>query len=448
MATPTSMTLVPISKTTPPVKVIGDVSSTRPATTTRASPFGTPSPPLLSLERLSAQSCDDPKGCRSLWDIIRSCAITILLCTWVSVHPNIPSPQERWPRVTVRRIGLMLAALFVPEIMIAWALKQRQFAFALAEEHKDGWTKTHGFFAIMGGFMEYEGNRPVRVLLPEQLKSYSLTGNGDFPRIAKEEIDDRSKSDIIAKTLVILHTGWFVTQCIARGVQHLPITELELVTVAFAALNFVMYLLWLDKPLNVQRGVRVYKKRNTEQAIDDGDVECTCSVGFWGALRESLSKLPAAIVRGPLTTEAISAHSPWALRILLWPILKPFTILLGSDERYQDLKRVNTFYPNDWYAGGEFFAVLIVIVVASIFGGIHCIGWSFTFPSITERTLWRVASVSITVIPILLPPFISIFTGSGADHWYDRPILMIVIILLVAYFPVILHPTMQWFRNI
>ncbi|KAI9435211.1 hypothetical protein F5148DRAFT_1304897, partial [Russula earlei] len=154
---------------------------------------------------------------RSLRDIIWSCAVTILLCIWVSVHPNIPSPDEKWPRVTVRRIGLMLAALFAPEIMIGWALRQRQTAAILAEMNKltiadEGWTITHGHFAIMGGFMEYEGNRPVRVLLPGQLESYSLTGNGDFPRIAKEEIEDKSKGDIISKALVILQTGWFVTQ--------------------------------------------------------------------------------------------------------------------------------------------------------------------------------------------------------------------------------------------
>ncbi|KAI9451247.1 hypothetical protein F5148DRAFT_986638, partial [Russula earlei] len=378
-------------------------------------------------------SCDDPKGCRSLWDIIRSCAITILLCTWVSVHPNIPSPHERWPRVTVRRIGLMLAALFVPEIVIAWALKQRKFALTLAEKHKeDGWTTTHGFFAIMGGFMEYEGNRPVRVLFPEELKSYSLTGNGDFPRIAKEEIDDKSKGDVISKTLVVLQTGWFVVQCIARGVQHLPVTELELVTVAFAVLNLAMYLLWLDKPLNVQRGVRVYKKRNTEEAIDDGDVECTCSVGSLGALRESLLEIPAAVVRGPLSTHARLHDHPWALRILLWPIITPFTILSGSDDRRQDLSRVSTFYPDDWdpVGMGSFAPIFFVLVVGSTFGGIHCIGWSSTFSSITERTLWRAASVSITVVPLLLPLFMFI---RDPDHWYDLPVAITVLILIGAY---------------
>jgi len=122
-----------------------------------------------------------------------------------------------------------------------------------------GWTITHGFFAIMGGFMEYDGNQSARVLLPAQLQSYSLTGNGDFPKISKAEIQDKSKGDAISKAVVILQTGWFVTHCIARIVQRLPITELELVTIAVATLNFVTYLLWWHKPLNVQRAVRVYK---------------------------------------------------------------------------------------------------------------------------------------------------------------------------------------------
>jgi len=100
-----------------------------------------------------------------------------------------------------------------------------------------GWTTTHGFFAIMGGFMEYEGKRPVGVLLPNELHPYFLTGNGDFPRISKK---DKSKGDVISKGVVILQTGWFVAQGIARAGQDLPITELELVTVAFAALSLVM----------------------------------------------------------------------------------------------------------------------------------------------------------------------------------------------------------------
>ncbi|KAI9457145.1 hypothetical protein F5148DRAFT_984224 [Russula earlei] len=387
---------------------------------TRASPVPQSSPPHLSLDqfRARASSCDDPRGCRSLWDIIWSCAVTIQLCVWVSVHPNIPSPYESRARVAVRRVGLMLAALFVPEAMIAWALRQRFAAVELAKNHKGkGWTTTHGFFAIMGGFMEYEGNRPIRVLLPEELNLYSLTGNGDFPRIAKEEIEDKSKGDAISKILVILQTGWFVVQCIARGVQGLPVTQLELITVAFATLNFVMYILWWDKPLNVQRGVRVYKKRDTDEPIDDGDMEATSLGGFRDALGDALSDLGAAIVRGPLTEEPEEPEmATWLIRVLLWPFTKPLVILVG--EREEHTMRAGTFYPHDWATTRLAFAWVAMVGITLTFGGIHCIGWPFSFPSSAEQTLWRVASVTITAVPILLSesPLLKRLEDSGYEN--------------------------------
>jgi hypothetical protein len=52
------------------------------------------------------------------------------------VHPNIPSPDERWPRIAFRRVGLMLGALIVPEAIIAWAFRQRMAAAELADKYK------------------------------------------------------------------------------------------------------------------------------------------------------------------------------------------------------------------------------------------------------------------------------------------------------------------------
>ncbi|KAI9507078.1 hypothetical protein F5148DRAFT_1208386 [Russula earlei] len=113
-----------------------------------------------------------------------------------------------------------------------------------------------------------------------------------------------------------------------------------------------MYLLWWDKPLNVRCGVRVYEKRPTEQPDEDVDGRVADPVGFWAALGDAVSKkLPAAIVPA--------------------------------------------------------------LATALAFGAIHCTGWSFTFPSSAERTLWRVASVSITAVPALL--IIVAFVGEALD---------------------------------
>ena len=69
---------------------------------------------------------------RSTLGIFWSCLSTILLCTWVAIHPNIPGPKDSKLIVLRRRMALMGYALLTPEIMIFWALKQFRAATYLA----------------------------------------------------------------------------------------------------------------------------------------------------------------------------------------------------------------------------------------------------------------------------------------------------------------------------
>ena len=90
--------------------------------------------------------------------------------------------------------------------------------------------QTHGFFAIMGGFRLFNDSGPVRTLDPDELQSLAQDGDIDFPGITENEIRDKSKGDVLLKGLVVIQTGWFILQCIARGIEGLPLTGLELVT--------------------------------------------------------------------------------------------------------------------------------------------------------------------------------------------------------------------------
>ena len=74
----------------------------------------------------------------------------------------------------------------------------------------------------------------------------------DFPSTTVKEIDDRSKGDALSKGIALLQITWFIVQLIARRVQSLTITELELTTAALAGLNSVMYVFWWNKPLDVR----------------------------------------------------------------------------------------------------------------------------------------------------------------------------------------------------
>jgi hypothetical protein len=61
---------------------------------------------------------------QTLFNIISGCLATVFACTWVSVHPNVPGPnQSKWA-LAWRRLGLMLVAVIVPEAMAGFSARQ------------------------------------------------------------------------------------------------------------------------------------------------------------------------------------------------------------------------------------------------------------------------------------------------------------------------------------
>ena len=69
--------------------------------------------------------------------------------------------------------------------------------------------------------------------------------------------------------------------------------------------------------------------------------------------------------------------------------------------------KIPTFYAKSEY--GAFF--FCIPVVGAVFGGIHCVGWFFNFPSSAEATLWQVSSVVLTVVAFLSPIIIIFLIG-------------------------------------
>src|SRR5271170_5758971 len=131
---------------------------------------------------------------------------------------------------------------------------------------------------IMGGFHYFEGSdkagasyNAVHPLTYENAISMLKSGTISLP--TEKEIQDRSKSDWLAKTIALLQTLWFVTQCIARSIENLPTTELEIVTLAYTAINVGMFIAWWDKPRNVDCPIRVFQKPVEK---DEGSPE-----GWW-----------------------------------------------------------------------------------------------------------------------------------------------------------------------
>ena len=62
--------------------------------------------------------------------------------------------------------------------------------------------------------------------------------------------------------------------------------------------------------------------------------------------------------------------------------------------------QVPTFYAS-YTDDSELTVRRLASIVAILFGGIHCAGWSFPFPSHTELMIWRVSSLIILIVPCI-----------------------------------------------
>jgi hypothetical protein len=157
----------------------------------------------------------------------------------------------------------------------------------------------------------------------------------------------------------------FLLQCAARGSQRLALTELELATAAFALLNVITYAMWWDKPLDVQCPIRVRRTRAREERDVDGGT-------------------------GDSSEAAVNGTRSW-----IWSeVLKPFDSMIGGvgDDTFFVLGERDKDVGKAW--------IFTAILLTMVFGGIHCIGWRFHFPSHAEQLLWRISSVAITAVPL------------------------------------------------
>ena len=97
--------------------------------------------------------------------------------------------------------------------------------------------------------------------------------------------------------------------------------------------------------------------------------------------------------------------------------------------------KLPTFYALESEEIGDEVARLICMsVVGVVFGGIHCIGWFFVFPSSDEAILWRVSSAVLTGIAFLFPilcGFVATLFGDSIGRTDLRQYLTIAVISII-----------------
>ncbi|KAI5793950.1 hypothetical protein FPQ18DRAFT_238479, partial [Pyronema domesticum] len=217
---------------------------------------------------------DTPRE-RGTLTILFSCGAALGLCVWTGVHLNVdPGASGGYKRSTIETVSRFLGksmwaliALFAPDIVLTVALHQflvayeyqravNKFAEKKNAQSGEGPVQMElkmAFFATMGGFcveeMTVDGPRwkSLKVDTLRRLRTMDILH--DYPL---SEIDDKSKASGIAQTIACFQTGWILLQCLARHLEGLHITILELNTSVHVLIAIVMYGVWWNKPFDVE----------------------------------------------------------------------------------------------------------------------------------------------------------------------------------------------------
>ncbi|KAJ7262781.1 hypothetical protein B0H12DRAFT_308132 [Mycena haematopus] len=317
-----------------------------------------PVPHSLNLQ-IPVDSCDDFDNCRKLFILIWRCIVTIAACTWVSVHPNVPPPNQSWWAHFWRRLKMMLSAIIGPEVMVGFAARQYFGARHLSKGAEYGFSNTHAFFFCMGGFVSQAGH-PIATVQQLDNPRFGRKYQEAIRSVHEADIKDKSKGDALTKGLALVQVLWFITQFLVRINQHLVVTELELATLGFAMINIFIWGLWWDKPLRAERQIVIGSSEE----------------------RESIN-------RAPLTA---LAHCVLMISGFM------------GDAKYDPLS--TTSVPSFWSLplddGFSLRVFGITALVGSAFGAIHCAAWNALFPTIIEMWLWRFSSLVILALPPIL----------------------------------------------
>jgi hypothetical protein len=231
----------------------------------------------------------------------------------------------------------------------------------------------HAFHADSGGFfLRTPDFKPIPIDAKQLL--YLIERKYiQLPSLTEQELDDKNKVDVLLRLISVGQIIWFTVTVIARGVQGLFVTGMELTTAAFILCSFGSTYCWWYKGADV--AVPEVLTTTTTMAqilIDGGD---------------------AALAPYHRTPLDFISREEWHFS-LYWThwinILRKMHINFSPQSLPHD-RLENTVW-HDLKARGSMPAF---IVIALAYSGIFLSGWNDFFPTRIEHVLWRVSSLSM-----------------------------------------------------
>ncbi|OQN95376.1 hypothetical protein B0A48_18482, partial [Cryoendolithus antarcticus] len=159
-----------------------------------------------------------------------------------------------------------------------------------------------------------------------------------------DEVAARSKTDMFTKSIVLTQILYFVVAVISRYIEHLPVSPLEVATLAFTVCSFCTYGLFWHKPQGVTAVTTI--------ALRDNHIP------------EQLTSV---------------------LRKQYHKEIQELLIATGTNPAWEEWLGIELL-------GGSLL-VFILACASAVFSAIHLAAWNSTFPTASERIVWRVATL-------------------------------------------------------
>ncbi|EKV16271.1 NAD-specific glutamate dehydrogenase [Penicillium digitatum] len=354
---------------------------------------------------------------RGTTNLITTCLATIFLCTWVVIHPRV---YKRESYVNLHKVGLFMKTVFAPEVIAVEGLKEWAQCRRIQRECADS---TEGQFKLVHAFyigmlaLRYQTLNGNRVIWPNQytwLLRKNIVRWEDHPTwgLSLEDICDKSKSDNAAKLLALIQVIWFSAQCMFRISCHLPLSQLESMTLGYIPLFIVTYFFWWNKPKDIRspslvmlpemslEQFNVFDSMAVSNKFDnEGTKKQTSYWNMWYLTPRVFEKVEEDRPVQEARTRARNG-------LTQTPIAQPPPEATVNESRIRDLEDpyesrkdiVVAHWDPDLYRS-KIWPLACLFGIS--FGALHLVSWNTMFPSIVELWLWR-ASAFVSIVSMLI----------------------------------------------
>ncbi|KAK3686587.1 hypothetical protein LTR37_019692 [Vermiconidia calcicola] len=240
----------------------------------------------------------------------------------------------------------------------------------------------HAYYAEMGGFMLQAPDAPACSITAKHLLYLVNKKYTNLPAIIEKEIWDKSKADLVLKALALVQVSWLVVQVVARAVQGLTISLLDISACGVIACWAPTMVFWFRKPLDVYLPNTISIKTPMETVLKNaGDVA-----------KKPFRQTPLDFVEDVDQTSR------------LFTCLLPDSFLRNHplSPSHRPLQRL----PNDrdaWYH-----SVTTHVLIATPFyllASLNFAAWHTIFPTYAEKALWRCSAAVYLISTILWGSF-------------------------------------------